>query len=317
MDIDVIDSSDDWGEQERLIKARRLAQYSSEAIAAAHQVTRKYVMFPELKTVLTAFDRVYQLSRDLPLPQGVLVKGPPGSSKTTVAEYFMRSLPAAPDVVEGFGAVFVRIWPGISAGALVSQLLESVRHPLPHVRNNRVALMRDVVCEALRHKGTRLVFVDEAQSLSHQSKSREIEDRETSVCNLLREVMDRSGVGLVLLADHRMPELEQVDRALADRVSVRMQLTHFADDAVWLSFLGAIANGVHAVNLAKLCDDSMRSATYLATRGCRRTLMRLVTEALLIAFDAKANVVEQAHFQLAFQRVAGPNQLVQNPYGSA
>lgn len=59
MSFDVIDPGDDWNEQERQISARRMAQYSAEAIAAAREVTRKYVLFPELKTVLAAFDRVY------------------------------------------------------------------------------------------------------------------------------------------------------------------------------------------------------------------------------------------------------------------
>lgn len=316
MSFDVIDPGDDWNEQERQISARRMAQYSAEAIAAARDVTRKYVLFPELKTVLAAFDRVYQLSRDLNLPQGVLVTGPPGSSKTSVADYFMRSLPPAADVVEGFGAVYLRMRPGISAGLLVSQFLNAVRHPLTYVRHDRVASMRDIACEALRHKGTRLVFVDEAQCLSPRSRARMTEDRDTSVCNLLREVMDRSRVALVLLADHRMPELEQVDRALADRVSVRVSLAYFGNDSTWASFLGELARSVKTVSLVHLGDESIRSATHAATGGCRRTAMRLVTEAVLVAIDAKASVVERSHFQIAFQRAAGPGHMVQNPYGN-
>lgn len=317
MAFDVMDPGDDWSEEERQIRARRMAMYSVKAVAAAREVTRKYVLFPELKAVLAAFDRVYQLSRDLSLPQGVLVTGPPGSSKTSVADYFAKSLPPTPDVVDGFGTAYLRMRPGITAGLVVSQVLNAVRHPFTHVRHDRVSTMRDIACEALQHKGTRILFVDEAQCLGLRGRGRVSDDRDTSACNMLREFMDRARVGLVLLADQRLQELEQVDRALADRVSVRMSLAHFGDGPIWAMFLAELARGVKAVSLALLSEARMRAATHTATGGCRRAAMRLITEAVLIAVDADAGEVSAEHFRLAFQRTSGPGHMVPNPYGNA
>jgi DNA transposition AAA+ family ATPase len=227
----------------------------------------------------------------------------------------MQSLPPAPDVVDGFGALYVRMRPGASAGMIVSQVLNAVRHPFTNVRSDRITVMRDIACEALQHKGTRLLFVDEAQCLSLRGRGRITDDRDTSAVNMLREIMDRAGVGLVLIADQRLPRLDQVDRALADRVSVSLSLSHFEDDGAWAAFLRGLVHNVQTPSLRLLTEGPARTATHIATGGSRRATMRLVIEAVLIAVDAKSDEVNPAHLQLAFQRTRGASHEVPNPYG--
>lgn len=314
MSLDVIDPGDDWSDEERQIRARRMAMYSIKAITTAREVARKYILFPELKAVLTSFDRVYQLSRELGIPQGVLLTGPPGSSKTSVADYFMKSLPPSSNVVEGFGALYVRMRSSASAGFIVSQVLSAVRHPFTNVRPDRLASMRDIACEAMQHKGTRIVFVDEAQCLALRGRGRLADDKESTAGNLLRELMDRAGVALVLLANQQLQDLEQIDKALADRVSVRMKLAHFGNDGVWAAFLGELAK-VQAIDMTVLSEAQVRTATYAATGGCRRALKRLITEAVLVAVDDNSAKLTLTHLRLAYQRTNGPGNVVPNPYG--
>jgi Cdc6-like AAA superfamily ATPase len=314
MSLDVIDPGDDWSDEERQIRARRMAMYSIKAIATAREVARKYILFPELKTALAAFDRVYQLSREIGIPQGVLLTGPPGSSKTSVADYFMRSLPPASDVVDGFGALYVRMRASASAGFIVSQLLSAVRHPFTNVRQDRLASMRDIACEAMLHKGTRIVFVDEAHCLALRGRGRMEDDKESAAGNLLREMMDRAGIAVVLLGDQQLQNIEQIDKALADRVSVRIRLAHFGNDGVWAAFLGELAR-VQAIDMTVLAEAAIRAATHAATGGCRRAVKRLMTEAVLVAVDDTASKVTPAHLRLAFQRTHGPGNVVPNPYG--
>jgi len=316
MSLDVIDPGDDWNEEERQIRARRMTMYSVKAVITAREVARKYVLFPDLKMVLAAFDRVYQLSREIGIPQGVLLTGAPGTSKTSVADYFIRSLPSAPDVVDGFAALYMRLRPSASAGFVVSRVLDAVGHPFTNVRPDRVAPMRDIACEAMQQKGTRILFVDEAQCLGLRGRVRAADDRDTSVGNLLRELIDRANVALVLLADHRLQSLEQVDRALADRVSVRITLAHFNNDGVWAAFLGELAR-VTVIDMTLLTEAAIRTATHVATGGCRRAVKRLVIEVVLVAVDADANRVTLAHLRLAFQRTSGPSNVLPNPYGGA
>lgn len=314
---DVIESDAPSGEDEHEIQTRRMSMYSIRALMAAREIADTYILFPQVKAALAAFDRIYQLSRTVSIPQGALLIGPPGSSKTSVAHYFMQSLPPAPDVVDGFGALLVRLRPGASAGLIVSQVLNAVRHPFTNVRNDRITPMREIACEALQHKGTRLLFVDEAQCLGLRGRGRMADDRDTSAVNMLREIMDRSGVGLVLMADLRLPRLEQVDRALADRVSVSISLSHFENDGAWSAFLRGVARNARVPSLQLLSDGAIRTATHAATGGSRRATMRLIVEAVLIAIDADASEVGLAHLQLAFQRTRGTGHELPNPYGNA
>ncbi|WP_183485930.1 TniB family NTP-binding protein [Mitsuaria sp. BK037] len=317
MALHVIDTGDQLDDDDENVQARRMSMYSPRAIKAARSLSNAYILFPQIKAALAAFDRVYQLSRDVAIPQGVLLIGPPGSSKTSAAHYFMQSLPPASDVVDGFGALYVRMRPGATAGLIVSQVLNAVRHPFTNVRHDRLAPMRDIACEALQHKGTRLLFVDEAQSLTQRGRGRVVDERDTSAANMLREIMDRAGIGLVLLADQRLPGLDHVDRALADRVSVRLSLSHFDNDAAWAAFLTGLTRCVDQPSMKLFANTAARAATHTATAGSRRATMRLVVEALLIAVDAEAAEVTQAHLQLAFQRTRGPGHELPNPYGNA
>lgn len=317
MALHVIDTAEQQQIEDSDVQARRMSMYSVNAIKAAQAVANAYILFPQLKAALVAFDRVYQLSREVAVPQGVLLLGPPGSSKTSVAHYFMASLPPASNVVDGYGALYIRLRPGASAGMIVSQLLNALRHPITNVRHDRLTPMRDVACESLQHRGTRLLFVDEAQCLGLRGRGRMIDDRDTSAANMLREIVDRAGIGLVLLADHRLAALEQVDRALADRVSVRLSLSHFDNDALWATFLVGMVRSVDRPSLKLLTSGPVRAATYAATGGSRRATMRLVVEAVLIAVDADAGEVNQTHLQLAFQRTRGPSHELPNPFGNA
>lgn len=298
---DLVDFDEPADQEERATKERRLFMYSVEALAAAAVVDRVHAVFPEFRRALAAFDRIYQLSGELQTPQGALVTGPPGSGKTTLATYFARSLPPGSLFESGYGALLIRLRANPTAGLIVSLLLRAVKYPFTHVRRSRVYTMRDIAFEAIAQKGSRIVFVDQAHCLSTQVKAR-VDVAETAASDTLRELMDETKVGLVLLADDNFKGLEQVDKALADRVSVRLQLTYFADDATWEAFLKAFANNVQIVDIQLLCATGMPACTHLATGGNRRSFRRLITEAVLIAVDAKCKAVTKEHMHLAFER---------------
>lgn len=300
--------------EENATRERRLKQYSHEAIVTAASIEQVYVLFPEFGVCLEACDRAFQLSRALNTPQGILISGAPGTSKTTIAKYFIRSLPQSELFERGFGALLVRLRAAPTTQQVVSALLRALKYPFANVKRNNVHTMRDITFESIRQRGTRLVFVDQAHCLSSQSGQTRRDVNETTVTDLLAEMMDETGTSLCLLADGEFRGLEAVDRALADRVTIREVLSHFENDELWAAFLTSFARQATAIELRCLMDPGIQARTYRATYGNRRRFRRLIVEAALIAADARAESVTNEHLSLAFTRVTGTANELPNPY---
>lgn len=296
-------------------RARRLKQYGQEALITASRVEQVYVLFPEFAVCLDACDRAFQLSRTLNTPQGILITGAPGTSKTTIAKYFIRSLPQSDLFEKGYGALLIRARTAPTTQQVVAALLRSLKYPFANVKRTNVHTMRDIVFESIRQRGTRLVFVDQAHCLSYQTGQTRRDVNETTVSDLLTEMMDETGASLCLLADAQFQGLESVDRALADRVTIRENLSHFKNDELWVAFLSSFARQAKVIDIGCLTEPETQSRTYSATQGNRRRFRRLIVEGVLIAVDAKATAVTNEHLALAFSRVNGTSNQLPNPYG--
>lgn len=316
--FDILDAGDDADEEARQVAERRMFMYSQEALLAADEVDRKYVLFPDLHAVLAALDRAYQLSLRISRPQGIVVSGPPGSSKTSISEYFRRSLPTATDIIEGYGALSIRLRSNPCAGGIVSLLLRAVRHPFTAVRKGRFDSMRDIAFDALRQQGTRMIFVDHAHALEQSiRKSKAEKQGETPASEVLRDLMDETGIALVFLASNSFGGLENVDESLADRASVRLNLQHFEDDEAWAKFLAEIGSRTRCIDFKIIAGKEFAKITHKAVLGNRRRTKLLLTEAVLVAIDASAQAVDRSHFEIAFQRISGSSNQVVNPYAAA
>jgi len=95
--------------------------------------------------------------------------------------------------------------------------------------------MRDIAFESLQQLGTRIIFIDQAHVLAQTTRSSRSTKGalETTASEVLRDLMDETGIALVFLASSGFSGLEAVDESLADRVSVRLRLQHFEDDPLW------------------------------------------------------------------------------------
>jgi hypothetical protein len=300
--------------EERKISERRLKTYGVAALEIGAAVDSVKVLFTQFKAALDACDRIYELSKALDIPQGMVVTGPPGSSKTTLATYFTKSLPNADLVERGFGAVTVRLRHAPSQGYIVSNLLRALNYPFTNVKRGRIFAMRDIAFEALKQRGTQLVFVDQGHCLSTQTRHRHQDVLESAASDVLREMMEEAKVGLVILADASFRGLEYVDMALADRVTTKISLDYFADGAEWHGFLKSFAANVKVVDLGLLTEKACATQLLTATAGNRRTFKRLVIEAVLLAVSKGGRRVELEHLQHAFGLVNGAASQRSNPF---
>jgi hypothetical protein len=311
MFVEIVDAEEI---EERKISERRLKAYGQAALEIGAAVDSVKILFTQFKVALEACDRIYELSKALDIPQGMVVTGPPGSSKTTLATYFTKSLPSADLVDCGFGAITIRLRNSPSQGHIVSSLLRALNYPFTQVKRGRIFAMRDIAFEALRQRGTRLVFVDQGHCLSTQARHRHQDVLESVASDVLREMMEEAKVGLVILADASFRGLEYVDRALADRVTTRMSLDYFADGPEWHGFLKSFATNVKVVDLSVLTENACAAKVLTATAGNRRTFKRLVIEAVLLVVSKNRKTVEPEHLQLAFDLVNGAASGRSNPF---
>jgi hypothetical protein len=244
----------------------------------------------------------------------MVVTGPPGSSKTTLATYFTKSLPDANLVDCGFGAITVRLRNAPSQGHIISNLLRALDYPFTQVKRGKVFAMRDVAFEALKQRGTRLVFVDQGHCLSTQARHRHQDVLENAASDVLREMMEEAKVGLVILADASFRGLEYVDKALADRVTTKIHLDYFVDGLEWHGFLKAFSKNVRVVDLGLLMDMSCADQLLTATDGNRRSFKRLIIEAVLICVSKGSTQIDFEHLQSAFDLVNGAASERSNPF---
>lgn len=314
--FNVVDINDPTEVEEKRIHARRLAEYSIDAIQAGAAVEQIYVTYSGFKECLAAIDRVFQLARTLQTPQGVIICGPPGSAKTSLANYFMGSLPENDLFEAGFGAILIRLRTAPTQGHIISCLLHALKYPFMNVRTSRIFAMRDVAFEALKQRGTKIVFIDQAHCLSTQPKPRNAHVQENAASDTLRELMEETKSGLALLADDSFRGVEHVDKALDDRITVKMALNHFAAFDEWRGFLNAFSEAPlpFTFSLSILQNDKIASATLSATSGNLRTFRRLIVEATMIAVDAKQASLIEAHLHQAFCKVNGSSSGKSNPY---
>lgn len=160
-----------------------------------------------------------------------------------------------------------------------------------------------------------MLFIDEAHHLVHQMRRESIGDEETEATDVLRAIMDESRTGIVLLGRAGLKDLSKVDAALADRILQVFELKYFEPNLQWLSFVKSFADaGARTFGLEKLLEKGEPKRLHLVTNGNMRRFKRMVTEAVMIAVDAKRMSLSIEDLALAFTRVFGADHVFDNPY---
>ena len=302
-------------EEEQLTAQRRLFTYSKQAITAAVAVDRIMVNYPAFAESVHGVDRVFQLGRELSIQQGIQITGLSGSGKTALARYFLSSQPKSTLFEEGFGALAIRLPSRPAVGQVIGALLRRLRHPFPSITAQTLDIKRQMLIDALRQKGTRLIFIDEAHSLLAQTRAH---GRSSimfgNVTDLLRELMDEAGVAMVLLGTEALIELDSADAHLANRISARFELKGLELPAIWHGFVRSFIKQVKALDLTMLSDKDEARRLFSVTEGNLRSFKRLIAEAALVAVDDRADVIESKHLHIAFERVNGKDFPKENPY---
>jgi Bacterial TniB protein len=300
--------------EEKETLSRRVQTYTVEALKTGLAVDKIFVQHTRFKEGLAAMDRIFQISKQVSMPHGLRVVGPTGVGKSALFHYFKSSLPTSSLFAPDLGCLRLRVGARPTTGQIISTLLEEYKYPFNSVSEKTIYRKKGQALELVRLKGTRLIFIDEAQNLMRQVKRRGKDQVEPEATVFLCELMDATNVALVLGGTDELDKLGDVDSHLADRISGRVPLVCFEANGEWLAFLNAFVKACNWFDLKLVQDHKQAKLLHLATGGSPRNLKRLLTEAVLVAAQSNFNSIQVEHFAQAYSAVYGEQSLRTNPY---
>lgn len=287
------------------VQKRRVAVYSVDALRAATAVDKIYVNHTSFAAAVKAMDRIFHLAPETDIPQGMLLSGQTGVGKTTVFKYFAKSLPPSNLFAPGMGAILIRCQKRTSTGFLIGSILNSFNYPFSTGTGKQLYARRRIVFDAIREKKTRLLFLDEAGGFLTPKKNQSAENNETDATDFLRELMDECRIGIVIATKLNVDVLDLIDDALASRISVRQTLESFKSNAEWLGMMNAFTNQCKTFDISLISSNVIGNKLNLASQGNLRGLKRILSEAILIAFDSNKLQLDESIFSKAFSVVYG------------
>jgi len=294
---------------------RRIFTYSKEALKIAFTIDPIIINHPRFAQGMEALDRIYQLSHELNLPQGLRIIGPTGSGKTTLINYFEKTIPKTTLFRKGLGVVSIRLNFAPNRHQLVRNLLMAYDYPFTTISTKAIDIKIKNLCEIMIQKGTRILVIGDSHYMALISSKKNVINNQNDVSDTLHYLMDTTGIGLVLCGSEELDNLESIDAHLASRVSARLELCDYIKpNPEWYGLLKAFVNESKLFDLSLILTENYGALIHAATKGNFRNLKRLISELILICVDEKPDQITKNQFQLAHDRIYGEDSDHANPF---
>ncbi|MCV2360403.1 TniB family NTP-binding protein [Paucibacter sp. TC2R-5] len=295
-------------------RERRMFSYSKAAVSVAQRVDNVYVNHSSFRTAVEALDRAYQLAGEFSQPEGVIVAGD-GMGCSTLGKYFVSTLPAGGLFDSQTSVIAIKLNSSPTGGSLVEGILSELKYPFPTVGADRLFKKTEILVSALKQRRVRMLLIDDAELLlSQRALCRD--DRIGTTCSaLLRHLMDEVPLAVVLLGAVSKEQILRIDQKFASRLNAVAKLEPFGLTPEWTAFLQAFVKQCDDIDLKFLTATEEVLRLNGVTQGSLRVFKHLVVEAVLVAMDGDARVVNQAHLALAYSR-AFRGSAEKNPYAA-
>lgn len=304
--------------EDRRMLVRRYTTYSSDALRAALPIDDVFVAHPAFKNAVNAVSRVYELAGRTGMPQGVCIEGPFGTGKTSVLKYFAASLPQNDLCTQRYDVVGIRGRKGVHAGPLVNSVLRKQGYPIRRTGLGNLEPQIHVMKEAFRHRKGRLLWIDEASNILCSSTRRVTSNIEegTSATDVICELMEENGIGIVLVGSELLAQLEESKSALASRITAHERLENFEFDATFVAFSKAFLRQCTGFDFTFFLVGEQMKNLHLTTRGNPRTFKRFITECGLCVAQKGDRTLIEGDAAKAFRAIFGSTSSTPCPYAS-
>lgn len=298
---------------------RRHHTYAPWALRKALPVDQVFVGHGAFIRSVNAISRVFELAGKTSMPQGLLLCGPPGTGKSSVAHYFRSSLPTKELFAPAFSVLEVRARRQGGANHMVSALLRMFDYPLRQGRSDTLDPRTNILMEALRQKKTRMIIIDQAANLIVGGRqAANVKGDGTLSTDFLVNLMKETSVGVVLVGTTRLHDLAQTDASLASLAPTIEELSNFACDAEWVGFVKAFIRECAGLDFNMEFFDSAENlkALFDVTGGNPRMFKRFLTECALCMAQSSDLTLTDAHAGRAFSALFGSASPIECPYGT-
>lgn len=233
-------------------------------------------------------------------PGGFWLVGPSGVGKTHLMEHLMRLHPIYDD---GYNRRVPILGVEISAVPtrlmLLRNLLRALGHPMANVTDSDHSF--EILAAGLQTSRTQLIVLGELQHICESNR------RATSraVTDTLKQLYDRTRVPMLLMGTTDLSRAYDWDEQFSTRIPSIYSMNLFALDAQFAAVLSTLQQHLPIAVEPALTARPFIMPLHTITRGCFRTIRKLLTESVIIAIREGSEVLRPKHIEMARSQFNG------------
>jgi len=248
-------------------------------------------------------------------PRGMLITGPTGSGKSTIAKAYAAAYPRREEEERTVIPVLYVELPGQPTAKVIAERILNAMHD-PFSARGAAEQKLQRIRKLLSECRVELLIFDEFQHVT--------DNLDTRACDIaadtLKNLMNETGVPCVFLGGPSCRGYFVRNQQLGRRCTPKVHLSPFGiatkdEKVVFQKLLKALESRLPFTQKSALVDVEVAASLWYASFGLFGQLTQLVGEALDLALQSGANTLTTAHLHRAFAKTIYPGcHRTRNPF---